>query len=358
MLDILVNTNATKQFKNKRRFICAMAKQKLCLGIESTAHTFGAAVVNFEGKVLSNERILFRTEKGGMIPSEVADHHVKNCDTIIKAALEKAKISMKEVSLISYSRSPGLGHTLRIGAMTARILATEHKKPIVGVNHCIAHLEIGRLVTKAKDPVLLYVSGANTQVIAYDGGKYRIFGETLDIGIGNFIDSFARELGLGFPGGPKIEELARKSTKYIELPYTVKGMDVSFGGILTNLKIKVKSGQYKKEDLCYSVQETVFAELIEVAERAMAHCDKKELVLGGGVACNKRLQEMCRIMCEERGARSFVPENQFLVDNAAMIAWTGILEFNSGKKFSISKSDIDPYERTDDVKIKYRKEAA
>src|SRR3989344_2313163 len=154
-------------------------KPKLCLGIESTAHTFGAAVLSFNGKVLSNERILYRTEKGGMIPGKVADHHVEHCKSIIEAALQKANVGMKDINLISYSRSPGLGHILRIGVMAARTLAGLNNITLIGVNHCIAHLEIGRLISKAKDPVLLYVSGANTQVIAYDGGKYRIFGETL-----------------------------------------------------------------------------------------------------------------------------------------------------------------------------------
>ena len=135
------------------------------------------------------------------------------------------------------------------------------------------------MLTKAKDPVLLYVSGANTQIIAYDGGKYRIFGETLDGGIGNFLDTFARDLGLGFPGGPIVEKLAKKGKNYIELPYVVKGMDISVGGIQTNVKQKLQTGKYSKEDLAYSVQETVFAMLVETAERAIAHTGKKELLL-------------------------------------------------------------------------------
>jgi glycoprotease/Kae1 family metallohydrolase len=229
------------------------------------------------------------------------------------------------------------------------------KKPLIGVNHCIAHLEVGSLCTEAKDPVLLYASGANTQVIAYDGGKYRIFGETLDIGVGNFLDSFARYVGLGFPGGPKIYELALKGKEFIELPYSVKGMDVSFGGLLTNLKQKFDSGKYKLEDLCYSLQETVFAMLLEVSERALAHCDKKELLLGGGVACNKRFQEMANIMCKEYGAKCFIPANEFLVDNAAMIAWTGILMHKAGIETKIEDSIIKPYERTDDVDVVWRK---
>jgi N6-L-threonylcarbamoyladenine synthase len=323
------------------------------LGIESTAHTFGVAVLKGK-KILANEKDAYVTEEGGMIPVKVAEHHVDVCDIVYKRALEKAGIKSKDIELVVFSSSPGLGHTLRIGATFARSLALRLRKPLVPVNHCIAHLEIGRMLTDAKDPVLLYASGANTQIIAYEAGKYRIFGETLDNGVGNFIDSFGRELGLGFPAGPKVEKLALEGKKYIKLPYSVKGMDVAFGGMLTNLKHKIKEGKYSKEDLCYSVQETVFAMLVEVTERALAHTGKTEVILGGGVACNKRLQEMCRIMCEERGAKSYCPENQFLVDNAAMIAWTGLLKYSAEKKDCLNDSKIDPYERTDDVEINYR----
>ncbi|MEM3127122.1 MAG: bifunctional N(6)-L-threonylcarbamoyladenine synthase/serine/threonine protein kinase [Candidatus Woesearchaeota archaeon] len=327
-----------------------------CLGIESTAHTFGSAVVDDKGNVFSNERDLFTTEEGGMKPFDVAEHHVKVCDEIIKRALDKANCKIKDIDLIAFSQGPGLGQALKIGAYASRVLALNFKKPIVGVNHCIAHQSIGELKTCAKDPVLLYASGANTQIIAYDGGKYRLFGETLDIGVGNFLDSFARYLGLGFPGGPKIEALARNGKKLIELPYVVKGMDVSFGGLLTNLKTKWNSGKYAKEDLCYSLQETAFAMLVEISERAMAHCEKNELVIGGGVGCNKRLQEMCKIMCDEYGGKFYCPENQFLVDNAAMIAWQGILEYNAGKRQKISETQVLPYWRTDDVVVNWKKE--
>ena len=326
----------------------------ICLGIESTAHTFGAAIMDSYGKILSNVKNAFSTESGGIVPAKASDHHVEVCDRLINETLSEAKVDLKDVSLIAFSQGPGLGHTLRIGAFVARLLAIKLSVPLIGVNHCIAHLSIGELVTGAKDPVLLYVSGANTQVIAYEAGKYRIFGESLDIGVGNFLDSFARYMGLGFPGGPKIAELAEKGKKYIELPYSVKGMDVSFGGILTNLKQKYDSGKYSKEDLAFSVQETVFAMLLEVSERAMAHCGKKELLLGGGVACNQRLQEMAHKMCELRGAKCFVPENSLLVDNAAMIAWQGIIEFNSGVETSIEDSHIKPYERTDEVEVNWK----
>lgn len=326
----------------------------ICLGIESTAHTFGIGIATDKGKILANVKDVYTTKTGGIIPAAAAEHHVKVCDKVIEDALKKTKLGMKDIDFIAFSQSPGLGHTLRIGAVAARALSLINKIPLVGLNHCIAHLEIGRLLTKATDPVLLYVSGANTQVIAYDAGKYRVFGESLDGGVGNFLDSFAREIGLGFPGGPKIAELAKKGKQFIGLPYVVKGMDVSFGGLLTNLKQKLKTGKYKEEDLAYSMQETVFAMLLEVSERAMAHCNKNELLLGGGVACNKRLQEMSKIMCKERGSKCFILPNEFNVDNGAMIAWTGIVMHKAGITTPVEKSEIKPYERTDDVKVTWR----
>lgn len=328
-----------------------------CLGIESTAHTFGAAVVTGKGKILSNVRDLYTTEAGGLIPAKVAIHHVEVCGKVIAEALAQAGVTPQDLDLISFSQSPGIGHCLRIGCMAAKSLALQLRIPLVGVNHCIAHLEIGRLLCRAKDPVLLYTSGANTQVIAYEGGKYRIFGETLDIGVGNFLDAFARELGLGFPGGPKLEQLAESGTQFIPLPYVVKGMDVSFGGLLTNLKHKWRSGKFKREDLAFSMQETAFAMLIEVAERAMAHTGKKELLLAGGVACNSRLQKMAAQMCRDRKAKCFVPERQFLVDNAAMIAWLGVLQHRAGGKLAKldpRKTVIEPYLRTDDITVTWR----
>lgn len=325
----------------------------IVLGIESTAHTFGVAVVK-NGKILSNVRKSYVTEKGGIIPMQAAEHHAENKREAYFEALETSGINEKDIDAIAISQGPGLVPCLLEGMKFAKELAFKLKKPVVPVNHCVAHLEIGR-VTGAKDPVMLYASGANTQVIAYAAGKFRVFGETLDMGIGNFIDTFARYAGIGFPGGPKIEKLAATGKNFIELPYRVKGMDIALSGILTNLKQKLESGKYKLQDLAYSLQETVFAMLVETAERALAHIGKKELLLAGGVGCNKRLQEMCEIMCRERGARFFCPEIPLLVDNAAMIAFLGEIMFKSGIKFSGKEIDIKPRERTDDVEVSWRK---
>jgi N6-L-threonylcarbamoyladenine synthase len=325
------------------------------LGVESTAHTFGVAIVR-NGKILSNIKRSYTTEKGGIIPIEAARHHQENKKEIYLEALESSGIDEKKIDAIAFSQGPGFALCLIEGMGFAKQLAKKLKKPIVPVNHCIAHLEIGR-ITGARDPVMLYVSGANTQVIAYASWKFRVFGETLDVGAGNFIDNFARYAGIGFPGGPVIQKLAEKGKRFIELPYTVKGMDIALSGILTNLKQKLESKKYKLQDLAYSMQETVFAMLVEIAERALAHTGKKELLLGGGVACNSRLQEMCKIMCKERGAKFFCPESSLLVDNGAMIAYTGGIMFKSGIKIpytKLDKLDIAPRQRTDDVEVSWR----
>ncbi|MBI5148690.1 bifunctional N(6)-L-threonylcarbamoyladenine synthase/serine/threonine protein kinase [Candidatus Pacearchaeota archaeon] len=322
----------------------------IILGIESTAHTFGIGIVK-DKKILVNVISAYKTEKGGIIPMEAAKHHAEVSEVILNEAINLAKIRINDIDAIAYSHGPGLAPCLLEGLKFAKKLSEKLNKPLIPVNHCIAHLEIGEL-TGAKDPVLLYASGANTQIISYSAGKYRIFGETLDIGTGNFIDTFARHCGLGFPAGPKIEQLA-KNGKYIELPYSIKGMDVAFSGLLTNLKQKYDKGE-KIENLAYSLQETAFSMLIEAAERALAHLNKKELLLGGGVACNSRLQEMAKIMCFERGAKFFCPPNDLLTDNGAMIAYLGEKMFKAGISIAPEKANINPRERTDDVEISWK----
>ena len=324
----------------------------LILGIESTAHTFGIGIVK-DGKVLSNIKKSYTTEQGGIIPMNAAKHHKENSEEIYNEAIKNSKIKEEEIDAIAFSQGPGLAPCLIQGMNFAKKISEKLNIPLVPVNHCVAHLEIGK-VTGAKNPVMLYASGANTQIIAYSSGKYRIFGETLDVGVGNFIDNFARYLNLGFPGGPKIEKLAQKGKEYIELPYKVKGMDIALSGILTNLKQKIDSKKYKKEDLAYSMQETTFAMLVEVAERALAHTGKKELLLGGGVGCNSRLQEMCKIMCKERGAKFFCPDKSLLVDNGAMIAFLGEIMFKSNVKEKSEGLDIKPRQRTDDINVSWK----
>ncbi len=319
----------------------------ISLGIESTAHTIGVGLAT-ENKILSNIKLTYKPNSGGIHPREASEFIAKNAPRVLEQAINKAGIKKEEIDIISYSRAPGIGHSLRVGLTIAKTISNKLNKPLIGVNHCIAHVEIARKLTGLKDPVVLYTSGANTQVITFGEGRYRLMAETLDMGLGNFIDSFARLAGIPFPGGPVIEELAKKG-RYIELPYVIKGMDVSFTGILTNLKNKL--GKHKLEDLCYSLQETVFAMLVEATERAMAHTQKKELTITGGVASNQRLREMCETMTKDRGAVFKVPPKEYCVDNGAMIALTGLLMHESGAKI---KEGVSQAERTDEVEVTWR----
>ena len=319
-----------------------------CIGIESTAHTFSCAVVNDNGKILSEIREMYQNPEKGIIPNECAEFLKKVKDRIIYDAVEDSKV--KNFDLIAFSQGPGMPLSLWVGANAAKELAEKYKIPLVGVSHLISHLEIGKLMCKVKDPVFILATGANTQIIAFEGGKYRIFGEALSIGIGNALDKFGREIGLGFPAGSKIEELAKKGN-YIELPYVVKGMDVEYSGITTRAIQLYKQG-VKKEDLCFSLQETMFSMLTEVAERALAHTEKNELLLIGGVAANGRLIEMLQIMCKERNCKFEVVPMKWSGDQAAMIAWTGILEYKKNKKYydnlDIKKIEINSKWRIDD----------
>ena len=323
------------------------------LGIEGTAHTVGIGIVDDACRILANVYDMVKPEKGGIHPREAANHHAEMVVPLIRKAVDVAGLDLSDVDLVAFSQGPGLGPCLRTVATAARALSLALEVPILGVNHCVAHLEIGRGVTAAKDPVLLYVSGGNTQVIAFARGRYRVFGETLDIGVGNLLDKFAREAGLPFPGGPILEKLAREGRTLVPLPYSVKGMDVAFSGMLTAALTFRKQGT-SMEDLAFSIQEVAFAMLTEVTERAMAHLDNPEILLGGGVARNKRLQEMVGRMAADRGAKMFVPPGDLCIDNGAMIAWTGLEMHRGGVRASLADTVVDQRYRTDQVPVTWR----
>jgi N6-L-threonylcarbamoyladenine synthase/protein kinase Bud32 len=231
--------------------------------------------------------------------------------------------------------------------------------PLVGVNHSVAHIEIGKLKTGAQDPVTLYVSGGNTLVSAFDSGRYRVFGETLDIALGNCLDVFAREAGFkhkrGMPLGAALEKLAADGEKLISLPYVVKGMDLSLSGLLTAATTLLRKGECRLEDLCYSLQENAFSMVTEVTERALAHTEKKEVLLTGGVAANKRLQVMLSAIAEEHEARFNVVPREFATDNGAMIAWTGVLAYTHGAVTPVEESFVKLRWRLDRVDVPWVK---
>lgn len=268
---------------------------------------------------------------------------------MLRSALKKAGVELKDINLMAFSIGPGIGPALQAGAIVARTLALKYSKPLLGVNHCVGHIEIAKALTGSLDPIVVYVSGANTQIIGYEAGKYRVFGETLDIGLGNMLDSFGRRIGMGFPAGPALDKIYFERKNYVPLPYTVKGMDLAFAGLQTAAEQKI--GKVPKEDLVYSLLHNAFAMVTEVSERALAHTEKSELLLTGGVAASNAMREMLQRMCDARSCRLFVPPFEACVDSGLLPAWLGLIEHKAEVRMSIGESAVNQRQRTDQVQV-------
>ena len=324
------------------------------LGVESTAHTFSCAVVAKKGKhgeILSDIRKIYGPPEGeGIHPREASRHHIENSSAVLVEALHEAKISITDLDIISYAAGPGLGPCLRVGAVVSRALSSYYKIPIFPVNHAIGHIELGKMLTGAKNPLVLLVSGGHTMLLAFIGKKWRVFGETLDITLGQLLDQLGRSIGFASPCGKKIEELAEKKSNYISLPYSVKGNDVSFSGLLSATKAIVNKS---KEDACYSLQETAFAMISEATERALSFTKKKELMVVGGVAANKRLSNMLRSICKRQNCKFFVVPQKFAGDCGSQIAWLGLQESSVKKGTSLENTFVKQSWRLDTVNISY-----
>lgn len=387
------------------------------LGLEGSANKIGISVINSSGKILSNPRFTYITPPGtGFLPNETAAHHRSKLLPLLAQSLKEAGVTMSQINLIAYTKGPGMAPPLSVGAICARTLSLLYGVPIIGVNHCVAHIEMGRHATGLENPVVLYVSGGNTQVIAFADGKYRIFGETIDIAVGNCLDRFARLANISNDPAPgyNIEQMAKLGKRYVRMPYIVKGMDMSYSGILSfcedlilthpvlknesgfikkeqkpvipeqkdekasdeesdsedeeaellrkrktikrkNIKNKnIKDFEYDKNDLCFSLQETIFCMLTEVTERAMAHVGADSVLIVGGVGCNERLQTIIKAMLEERGGALGAMDERYCIDNGAMIAYTGWLMHNSGLSDSIETALFTQNFRTDEVDVRWR----
>jgi N6-L-threonylcarbamoyladenine synthase/protein kinase Bud32 len=356
------------------------------LGIEGTAWAASAAIFETSDPTrrTDDERVEIHTDayapdSGGLHPREAAEHMHEAIpemvsrarETAVEWAGERDEDPEQPIDAVAFSRGPGLGPCLRIVATAARATAQRFDVPLVGVNHMLAHLEIGRHRSGFSSPVCLNASGANAHILGYRNGRYRVLGETMDTGVGNAIDKFTRHLGWSHPGGPKVEQRA-KDGEFVELPYVVKGMDFSFSGIMSAAKQAVDGRESRGdsrahqnasrseddgetvEDVCFSLQEHIFAMLTEVSERALSLTGSGQLVLGGGVAQNDRLREMLREMAEQRGAEIYVPEPRFLRDNAGMIAVLGAKMYEAGDTLPLGESRIDSNFRPDQVPVTWR----
>ena len=326
----------------------------LGLGVESTAHTFSCAIIEKngkKGKILSDIRKIYRPPEGeGIHPREASRHHVENSSIVLSECLKEAGVKIKELDIISYAAGPGLGPCLRVGAVVARSLASYYKIPIYPVNHALGHIELGKLLTGAKNPLVLLVSGGHTMLLAFLNKQWRVFGETLDITLGQLLDQFGRSIGFASPCGKNIENLASSTSNYILLPYSVKGNDVSFSGLLSASK---PIAQKSKADACFSLQETAFAMISEVVERALSFTGKKELLIVGGVAANNRLSEMLQDVSKRHACKFFIAPQKYAGDCGSQICWTGLLESQVKSGVSIEETFVRQSWRLDSVKIDY-----
>ncbi|KAH7318713.1 glycoprotein endopeptidase KAE1 [Stachybotrys elegans] len=333
-------------------------KSFIAIGCEGSANKLGVGVIRHAAdgttSILSNLRHTFDT----------AAHHRAHFASLARRALATAGVKPADIDCVCFTQGPGMGAPLTSVAVGARALALLWGKPLVGVNHCVGHIEMGRYITGAQNPVVLYVSGGNSQVIAYAEQRYRIFGETLDIAVGNCLDRFARTLEISNDPAPgyNIEQLAKRGSRLLDLPYTVKGMDCSFTGILASadaLAAQMKAAgpdgaEFTQEDLCFSLQETVFAMLVEITERAMAHVGSNQVLIVGGVGCNERLQQMMGDMAKERGGSVYATDERFCIDNGIMIAHAGLLAYETGFRTPLDKTRCTQRFRTDEVFVKWR----
>jgi len=326
----------------------------ICLGVESTAHTFSCAVLEKKGKkgkILSDVRKIYRPPEGeGIHPREASRHHVEYSAKVLSESLQKAKVSIRDLDIVAYAAGPGLGPCLRVGAVVSRSLSSYYQIPIYPVNHAIGHIELGKLLTGAKNPLVLLVSGGHTMLLAFMMGKWRVFGETLDITLGQLLDQFGRSIGFASPCGEQIEDLANKSSTYVSLPYVVKGNDVSFSGLLSATKSIVSEGV---ENACFSLQETAFAMISEASERALAFTKKKEFLVVGGVTANKRLSEMLQSVCKRQNCKFFVSPQNYTGDCGSQIAWTGLLESSVKDGANLDETFVRQAWRLDTVDIDY-----
>jgi N6-L-threonylcarbamoyladenine synthase len=323
------------------------------LGIESSAHTFGVGIVE-DGKVLANQTEMFRISDKGIIPAKVSELHMKNAKSVIESALKTSGIKIDQLDAIGYTKGPGMGPCLSIGCLAAKTLAIKNELPIFPVNHAVAHIEIARSMNHFTDPLALYVSGGNSQILALAEKPYRhyhVYGETFDIGIGNMLDSFARRAKLKPAWGSTVAKIAEKG-KYIQMPYTVKGMDFTFTGLLTNAVKLI--GNAKIEDIAYSLQETSFSMLCEATERALMLLGKREFLVCGGVAQSLRLKEMLGSIAKEHSLKFGVARNEYNADNGAMIALVAEKMMHTKEKYSLKECDINQKYRIDSFVVRWK----
>ena len=319
-------------------------KDILILGIESSCDETAAAVVKNGREVLSNvisSQIDIHTLYGGVVPEIASRKHIERINQVIKEGLSQAGVTLADIDAIAVTYGPGLVGALLVGVAEAKAIAFAAKKPLVGVHHIEGHISANYIENKELEPPFLceIISGGHTHlVIVKDYGEFEILGRTRDDAAGEAFDKVARAIGLGYPGGPKIDKAAKEGDPFaIEFPraHLEDSYDFSFSGLKSAVlnylnKCRMTGEEISVPDVAASFQQAVVDVLTGNALRAAKEYRADKLALAGGVASNSALRAAFREKCEKKGITLYVPSPVYCTDNAAMIACAGYYEYVKG----------------------------
>ena len=315
-------------------------KDVLTLGIESSCDETSVAVIKNGREILSNiidTQIPIHEKYGGVVPEIASRNHIEAISRVTKLALKEANVELKNIDAITPTYGPGLVGALLVGVSYAKALSYAINKPLVGVNHIQGHIAANYLTYKELKPpfLCLLVSGGNTQIVyVRDYTEFEVLGKTRDDAIGEAFDKVARVVGLDYPGGPKVDKLAKTGTPDIKLPKThfENSLDFSFSGIKTAvININHNTKDINKADLCASFEKTVTEVLIENVRKAIEQTGMKSLAIAGGVSANSYIRsEILKLQNDD--LKVYMPDLKLCTDNAAMIGSAGYYNFINGKR--------------------------
>ena len=324
-------------------------KDIIILGIESSCDETSVAIVKNGREVLSNvinTQISIHELYGGVVPEIASRNHVENISPVMKEALEEANVKIDDVDGIACTYGPGLVGALLVGVSYAKALSYAANKPLIGVNHIQGHIAANYITYKDLEPpfLTLLISGGNTQlVLVKDYTKFEILGKTRDDAVGEAFDKIARVIGLGYPGGPKMDKLAQEGTPNIVLPKVhIDGLDFSFSGLKTAIiNLHHKTPDINKADLAASFEKDVAEILLENTKKAVKETNINKIALAGGVSANSYIRKAFKELEEKEDIKVYYPELKLCTDNAAMIASAGYYNFLKGN-FSDLKLNAVP----------------